>query len=76
MCLLVLNFTPVASSIPHTVAPHQYDQILELRCHQASQQINFGRVRDQPGFPVQEAKSIRDFLDVSISPHLSRFQVI
>ena len=29
---------------------------LLLRSHQASQQTNFGRVRDQPGFPVPDAR--------------------
>ena len=37
---------------------------------------NFGRVRDQPGFPAPEARLIWDILYVSTSPHLSRLQVI
>ena len=44
--------------------------------HQASQQTNFGRVRDQPGFSTPEVKFFLDFLGVNISPHLPGFQVI
>ena len=29
-----------------------------LQSHQASQQINFGRVRDQPGFPASKARFV------------------
>ena len=51
---------------------------LLLQSHQASQQTNFGRVRDQPEFPVPDARLIWKILDVCtcISPHLPRFQVI
>ena len=43
---------------------------------QASQQINFRRVRDQPGFHAPEARLNWDILDVSISPYLPGFQAI
>ena len=49
---------------------------LLLRSHQTWQETNFGRLRDQPGYPAPEAKLIWDILDVCISPHLPRFQVI
>ena len=40
-----------------------------LRSHQASQQTNFGRVRDQPGFPAPKARFVWKILDVCTSPH-------
>ena len=50
--------------------------LTRIFCHQASQQTNFGRVHDQPGFPAPDARLIWKILDVCISPHLPRFQVI
>ena len=47
-----------------------------LRSHQASQQTNFRRVRDQHGLPAPEARLYWDILNVSISPYLPRFQAI
>ena len=49
---------------------------LLLQSHQASQQSNFGRLREQPGLPAPEAKAHLRILDVSILPHLPGFQVI
>jgi len=42
-----------------------------LRSHQASQQTNFGRVLDQPGFPASIPALFQIFV-----PLLPRFQVI
>ena len=40
---------------------YHYLMKLLLRSHQASQQTNSGRVRDQPGLPVPQASLIWDF---------------
>ena len=42
----------------------------------ASQQTNFSRMHDQPELPVSDARLIWKILDVCISLHLPRFQVI
>ena len=52
-------------------------ELLLLRSHQASQQTNFGRVRDLPGLPAPEARFTLDIcMFVCISLHLPRFQVV
>ena len=73
------------SKFTHKSAFSQKDSSLLLRSHQASQQTNFGRVRDLPGLPAPEASFTLDIWMyvslyvcryVCISPHLPRFQVV